>query len=141
MQTIEFKRLHRDAKIPSRAHVTDAGMDVYAINPVILNPGVTIVPLGFGVGIPHGWTMLIVPRSGLASDGITIANSPGVIDSGYRGEVKALLLNTLDEPYFIEKGDRIGQVLFMPVADIDFIEVENLTATDRGVKGIGGTGR
>src|ERR1700686_589586 len=110
-------RLRQDAQLPARAHPWDAGLDLIAVEAVHLEPGARgIVPTGIAVAIPVGWAGLVVPRSGLARrQGITLTNSPGLIDAGYRGEVQVLVINHDQTPHTIAVGERIAQLLLVPV--------------------------
>ncbi|MGH2965521.1 MAG: dUTP diphosphatase [Solirubrobacterales bacterium] len=132
------------ARLPGRAHDGDAGLDLYASEPVTLEPGERAsVATGIAVEIPQGHAGLVLPRSGLAArHGIALVNSPGLIDSGYRGEVRVLLLNTDRERRFeIEPGDRIAQLVVTPVAAAEPVESAELANTTRGDEGFGSTGR
>ena len=129
--------------MPSRAHDGDAGVDLYSAVDVELAPGQrALVPTGIAVAIPHGMVGLVHPRSGLAARvGLSIVNSPGTIDAGYRGEIKVLLVN-LDrhEPVDLRRGDRIAQLVVQRVERARFVEVEVLPASTRGAGGYGSTG-
>jgi dUTP pyrophosphatase len=132
------------ARIPSRAHTGDAGLDLHAAEAATLGPGERAsVGTGIAVEIPDGHAGLVLPRSGLsARHGIALVNAPGLIDSGYRGELRVLLLNTdRDEPFEIEPGARIAQLVVTPVADAEPFEVEELSESDRGGGGFGSSGR
>ena len=124
-----------------------AGMDVRAAvaedDPLVLNPGEkTMVPTGLSVAIPQGYEIQMRPRSGLAAKhGITCLNSPGTIDSDYRGELKVILINHGPEAFTIARGERIGQMLLAPVTRLVWEQVETLDETDRGAGGFGSTGR
>jgi dUTP pyrophosphatase len=136
-------RLRDDAVLPSRAHNGDAGFDLSACEEVTIGVGErAAVGTGIAVEIPDGHAGLVVPRSGLAlRHGISMVNAPGVIDAGYRGEVRLLLLNTDDEkPFTVEPGMRVGQLLVVPVADVDVVETDEVTATERGAGGFGSSG-
>ena len=136
-------RLRDDAVLPSRAHSGDAGFDLSACEEITIGVGErAAVGTGIAVEIPEGHAGLVVPRSGLAlRHGISMVNAPGVIDAGYRGEVRLLLLNTDNEtPFTVERGMRIGQLLVVPVADVDLVETDEVTATERGVGGFGSSG-
>jgi dUTP diphosphatase len=137
-------KLKSDAVLPSRAHEGDAGLDLYACEPAHLGPGERwSVGTGIGVEIPEGHAGLVLPRSGLARDhGISLVNSPGLIDSGYRGEVRVLLLNTDPaETFRIEPGERIAQLVIAPIVPADPVEVEALAESARGDGGFGSSGR
>ena len=124
-------------KAPLRAHYNDAGADVYSTQDILLEPHTTIkIPLGFGLELPDGFMACIFPRSGLTSKGI-ISNIPP-IDSGYRGEIHAIITNTTDNTYIINKNDRIGQLVILPIILCDFVEkLDNI----RGEGGFGSTGK
>jgi dUTP pyrophosphatase len=142
--TLRFSRLHEGAREPTRAHDGDAGYDLYAVEHATLAPGARAsVGTGIAVGIPEGWAGLVLPRSGLAArHGITIPNAPGLIDSGYRGEVRVLLLNTdPTEVFEVAPGDRIAQLLLVRHEAPDVLEVESLDVTVRGIGGFGSSGR
>lgn len=127
-----------------RAHAGDGGLDVAASEAVDLAPGArAAVPTGWAVAIPQGMAGLVVPRSGNAlRHGLTVANAPGVIDSGYRGELKVILINLGDQPVRVEEGDRIAQLVVMPVATGAAVQVDDLPGSDgRGQGGFGSTGR
>lgn len=138
------RRLRSDASIPARAHASDAGLDLHAAEPTRIPPGERAsVGTGIAVEIPRGHAGLVLPRSGLAArHGVTLVNSPGLIDSGYRGEIRVLLLNTdRHESFEIAPGDRIAQLLITPVADAAPVESSDLTASARGAGGFGSSGR
>lgn len=144
METIAFRRLRPDAVLPVRQHAGDAGLDLCAAEPVSLAPGErALVPTGLAVAIPDGWAGLVVPRSGLAMrHGIAVVNSPGTVDAGYRGELRVLLLNTdRATPFTAAAGERIAQLLLVPVALPAPVEVDDLGTSDRGTAGFGSTGR
>jgi dUTP pyrophosphatase len=121
-----------------------AGIDLSAAvsGPVVLEPGqIALIPCGFAMAIPHGYEAQVRPRSGLASRyGITMVNTPGTIDSDYRGEVHVPLINLSQQKFTIERGMRIAQMLVLPVPPVEIVEVEDLDATKRGHKGFGHTG-
>jgi dUTP pyrophosphatase len=142
--TLKFARLSDDAREPSRAHDGDAGYDLYAAEPATIGPGERLsVGTGIAVAIPDGWAGLVLPRSGLAArHGITLPNAPGLIDSGYRGEVRVLLLNTdARESFDIAPGDRIAQLLLVRHEAPELTEVDSLDETARGAGGFGSSGR
>ena len=137
------RRLHPDARVPRRAHDDDAGHDLHAVEAVTLPPGGrAMVATGIAVELPTGHAGWVVPRSGLAArHGIAIVNAPGLIDAGYRGELKVLLLNTdPSEPFEVRPGDRIAQLVVAPVAAPEIVELEELASTARGAGGFGSTG-
>jgi dUTP pyrophosphatase len=132
------------ATLPTRAHPGDAGLDLYASEPARLEPGARAsVGTGISVEIPDGHAGLVLPRSGLAArHGIALVNAPGLIDAGYRGEVRVLLLNTdRSEPFEIAPGDRIAQLLITPFAELVPTRARELSATSRGDGGFGSSGR
>ena len=140
---VEFKRLTPDGRAPERAHDNDAGHDLFAAEPVSIEPGQRAsVGTGIAVSIPEGHAGLVLPRSGLAArHGITLPNAPGLIDPGYRGEVRVLLLNTDPGATFeIEIGDRIAQLLLAPIDTPEFREAAALSDSVRGGAGFGSTG-
>ncbi|HEY5943685.1 MAG TPA: dUTP diphosphatase [Solirubrobacterales bacterium] len=137
-------KLKDEAVIPSRAHEGDAGLDLYACEAAHIGPGERwSVGTGVGVEIPEGHAGLVLPRSGLARDhGIALVNSPGLIDSGYRGEIRVLLLNTDPaETFRVEPGDRIAQLLLTPIATPAPVETTALSDSTRGEGGFGSSGR
>ncbi|WP_437584965.1 dUTP diphosphatase [Paramicrobacterium sp. CJ85] len=128
---------------PSYAHPTDAGADLTAAESVTLGPGErALVGTGVSIALPEGYAAFAVPRSGLAAKhGITIVNSPGTIDAGYRGEIKIILLNTdRSDTYRVNVGDRIAQLIIMPVTQARFVPVDTLPESSRGEGGFGSTG-
>jgi dUTP pyrophosphatase len=142
--TLKFTRLSEDAREPSRAHDGDAGYDLYALEAAVLGPGERAsVGTGIAVAIPDGWAGLVLPRSGLAAKhGITLPNAPGLIDAGYRGEVRVLLLNTdAAESFEVAPGDRIAQLLLVRHEAPELVEVQSLEETVRGAGGFGSSGR
>jgi len=143
-ETLRVLRLDDRARLPTRAHDGDAGLDLHALDAAVLGPGQRMsVATGIAVEIPSGHAGLVLPRSGLAArHGISVVNAPGLIDSGYRGEVRVLLLNTdRDEPFAIEAGARIAQLVVVAVASAEPIEVSALDDTARGAGGFGSSGR
>jgi dUTP pyrophosphatase len=137
---LPIRRLRAEAVVPRRAYEGDAGLDLSACERVELGPGErAVVGTGLAVAIPEGHAGFVQPRSGLASrHGITIVNTPGLVDSGYRGELRVVLLNTdREESFVVEPGMRIAQLVVVPVAEPDPIEVEELPASERGVRGFG----
>jgi dUTP pyrophosphatase len=141
---LPVKRLNDEARLPQRAHDGDAGLDLCACEAAHLGPGERwSVGTGIAIEVPEGHAGLVLPRSGLAREhGIALVNGPGLIDSGYRGEVRVLLLNTDPaETFRIEVGDRIAQLVIAPVAAAEVVEAEGLTETARGGGGFGSSGR
>jgi dUTP diphosphatase len=133
-------RLRDDARLPERAYAGDAGLDLAACERVDLAPGErAVVPTGIAVAIPEGFAGFVQPRSGLAArHGIAVVNSPGLIDSGYRGEIRVVLLNTDPERAFVaEACDRIAQLVVVPIPELDLVEVDELPPSERGVRGFG----
>jgi dUTP pyrophosphatase len=140
---LRIARLDERARLPTRAHDGDAGLDLYALEPVVLAAGERAsVPTGIAVEIPVGHAGLVLPRSGLAArHGISVVNAPGLIDSGYRGEVRVLLLNTdRARPFELDGGDRIAQLVRVPVALPTPTEVAALSDSERGAGGFGSSG-
>jgi len=144
MIDIRLKRLPHGDGLPLPAYATDhaAGLDVVAAEALTLAPGARhAVATGFAIAIPHGYEVQVRPRSGLAlKHGVTCLNTPGTIDSDYRGEVKVILANLGAEPFAIARGDRIAQLVPAPVLKARFAEVDELDATARGEGGFGSTG-
>jgi len=135
-----IRRLHEDAVVPDRAYEGDAGLDLAACERHELGPGErAVVGTGLAVEIPAGYAGFVQPRSGLAAKhGITILNSPGLVDSGYRGEVRVILLNTdRAETFVVEPGMRIAQLVILPIPELELVEVEKLPLSERGVRGFG----
>ena len=137
---LPIRRLRDDAVVPARAYDGDAGLDLASCERVTLGPGErALVGTGLAVAIPDGYAGFVQPRSGLAAQhGITIVNAPGLVDSGYRGELRVVLLNTdAAETFVVEPGMRIAQLVVMPVSAADPVEVEELPESERGVRGFG----
>jgi dUTP pyrophosphatase len=137
---VGVRRLREDAVLPSRAYDGDAGLDLAACDGLILDPGERAsVGTGIAVEIPEGYAGFVQPRSGLAArHGIGVVNSPGLIDSGYRGEIQVVLLNTdAREPFTVEPGMRIAQLVVAPVASVRLVEVDELATSERGARGFG----
>ena len=141
---ILIQRLDGGLQLPERAHPGDAGFDLRSTVDLVLAPGErAMVPTGIAVAIPLGYAGLVQPRSGLAArHGVGIVNTPGLIDAGYRGEIKVIAIN-LDptEPFEIRRGDKIAQIVFYPVPEAKLIEVDELPSSDRGEGGFGSSGR
>jgi dUTP pyrophosphatase len=140
MIELPVRRLREDAVLPGRAYDGDAGFDLAACDRVELAPGErAAVGTGLAVAIPEGFAGFVQPRSGLASrHGLSIVNTPGLVDSGYRGELRVLLLNTDRERSFtVEPGMRIAQLVVLPVPDVSLVEVDELPESARGVRGFG----
>jgi dUTP pyrophosphatase len=141
---LRVRRLRDEARLPSRAHDGDAGLDLYAAEHTTIEPGErATVATGIAIEVPAGHAGLVLPRSGLAArHGIALVNAPGLIDSGYRGEVRVLLLNTdRTEAFEISTGDRIAQLVLSPVTEADPVEVAELAGTARDDGGFGSSGR
>lgn len=140
MIEVGVRRLRDDAVLPGQAYEGDAGLDLAACEEIELGPGErAVVPTGIAVDIPSGYAGFVQPRSGLAArHGIGVVNSPGLIDSGYRGEIRVVLLNTDSvETFTVEPGMRIAQLVVAPVASVRLVEVEELAASERGARGFG----
>jgi len=141
--SLRVRRLDGRARLPTRAYPGDAGLDLYALEDAVLAPGERAsVRTGVAVEIPDGRAGLVLPRSGLAAKhGIALVNAPGLIDAGYRGEVRVLLLNTdRSAPFEIAPGDRIAQLVLVRVETPEVVEVEELALSERGVGGFGSSG-
>jgi dUTP diphosphatase len=137
---VPVRRLRPDAHLPERAYEGDAGMDLSACEAVTIEPGErAVVPTGLAVEIPDGYAGFVQPRSGLAvRHGIGIVNSPGLIDSGYRGEIRVVLINTdREERFTVEPGMRIAQLVIQPVVSARLVEVDELATSERGSHGFG----
>jgi len=138
-------RLDPDLPLPAYARDGDAGIDLLARDGVVLAPGGgrALVPTGVAIALPPGYAGFVQPRSGLAlRHGVTCLNSPGLIDSGYRGELKVVLVNTdPKEEFVVTRGERIAQLVVQAVETVRFVEVTDLDASDRGDRGFGSTGR
>jgi dUTP pyrophosphatase len=142
---IRVQRLDPDLPLPAAQHDHDAGHDLHARDDVTLVPGGgrAIVPTGIVIAIPPGYAGFVLPRSGLAlKHGVTCLNTPGLIDSQYRGELKVLLVNTdPSEPYTVHRGDRVAQLVIQAVQAVEWLEVPDLDSTARDAYGFGSTGR
>jgi dUTP pyrophosphatase len=142
-ETLRVRRLDPRATLPTRAYPGDAGLDLYALDAVVLEPGERqSVPTGIAVEIPDGQAGLVLPRSGLAARfGVALVNAPGLIDAGYRGEVRILLLNTdRHTSVMLSPGDRIAQLVLVRVQTPDVVEVQELELSERGAGGFGSSG-
>ena len=140
---VPLQLLHPEAKVPGCAYGPgDAGLDLYSVARMTLREGErAMVPTGIAVAIPNGYAGFVQPRSGLAADhGITLTNSPGLIDSNYRGEIMVIMQNTGHEDFEVEVGDRIAQLVMVPVEYIELVPMEKLPDTERGDKGFGSSG-
>ncbi len=142
---IPIRRVDSSAPLPSQGHADDAGYDLHASDDVVLEPGGgrAAVPTGIAVAIPPGYAGFVQPRSGLAlKHGITCLNTPGLIDSGYRDEIRVILVNTDPaEKYEVHRGDRIAQLVIQRVEDVSWVEADDLPASERAEGGFGSTGR
>jgi dUTP pyrophosphatase len=127
------------ARMPERAYTGDAGLDLACCDAFELGPGQrAVVPTGLAVAIPEGYAGFVQPRSGLAArHGIAVVNSPGLIDAGYRGEVQVVLLNTGDEPFVAEAGERIAQLVVLQTPELEVVETDELPESERGARGFG----
>jgi dUTP pyrophosphatase len=135
-----MKRLRPEAVVPRRAYSGDAGMDLSSCERIELAPGErALVPTGLAIAIPEGYAGFVQPRSGLAAKhGISIVNTPGLVDSGYRGELLVNLVNTDQaEPFVVEPGMRIAQLVILPIPELELVEVDELPESERGVRGFG----
>jgi dUTP pyrophosphatase len=139
MIDLPIQRLRPEAVVPARAYAGDAGLDLAACERLVLAPGErAMVGTGLAIAIPDGHAGFVQPRSGLAAKhGITIVNTPGLVDSGYRGELKIILLNTGREPFAVEPGMRIAQLVVLPIPDVAPREVAELPESERGARGFG----
>ena len=141
--TLKFKRIHPDAVLPAYAHPSDAGMDMRSVADMTVPArGRALVPTGLVVLLPPLYEAQVRPRSGLAlKHGITVLNTPGTIDSGYRGEIGVILFNSSDVDFQVKKGDRVAQVVIAPVTQPVIEEAQEIDETDRGAGGFGSTGK
>ena len=141
---LPIKRLDPDLPLPKYAKEGDAGCDLLSAEDLTINAGGgrALVPTGLALAIPEGYAGFVQPRSGLAvKNGVTVLNTPGLIDSGYRGELKVLLINTdPSEPFDIVRGERIAQLVIQKVEQVEFDEVDSLPSSERGEGGFGSTG-
>jgi dUTP pyrophosphatase len=141
--SLRVRRLDAGARLPSRAYPGDAGLDLYALEEVVLEPGARAsVRTGIAVEIPGGQAGLVLPRSGLAArHGIALVNAPGLIDAGYRGEIRVLLLNTdRRESFTVQSGERIAQLVLVRIETPEVVEVHELAVSERGAGGFGSSG-
>ena len=144
MTKIQIKKLFNEVLIPKYETPGSSGMDIaaYLKQDILINPGdKTMVPTGFSLSVPQGYEVQIRPRSGLAAKkGITVLNTPGTIDSDYRGEIKVILINLSKDVFVIKNGERIAQMVICPIEQVTVEEVKELSETDRGTSGFGSTG-
>lgn len=136
---IRIKKTDASAKLPTKAHATDAGFDLYACSRKYDVHGNAVYGTGVAMEIPEGYVGLVFPRSSIANTDLLLSNAVGVIDSGYRGEIMAKFKVLHSNAY--EAGDRIAQIIIMPYPDVQFEEVEELSTSDRGTGGYGSTGK
>jgi len=141
--TLRFKRIHPEAILPAYAHASDAGMDVRSVADLVIPAGGrALVPTGLVAIIPPMYEIQVRPRSGLAlKHGVTVLNTPGTIDSGYRGEIGVILANFGDKDFPVAKGDKVAQLVFAPVVQPEIEETDTIDETDRGAGGFGSTGK
>ncbi|MAG21961.1 MAG: dUTP diphosphatase [Candidatus Diapherotrites archaeon] len=139
---VRVKRLSKDVKMPGYAHAGDAGVDLYATQETSIEPGaIALVPTGIKIALPEGFEAQVRPKSGLAlNHGLTVLNTPGTIDAGYRGEIGVIIVNHGKEEFKIEKGKKIAQMVFNKVEKAELEEVDELDETQRGEGGFGSTG-
>lgn len=140
--TVKFRKSSPDAILPSYAHPGDAGMDVRSVEELVIPPGGrSLVHTGLVMMLPQGYEAQVRPRSGLAlKNGVTVLNTPGTIDEGYRGEVGVILANFGSEPFKVEKGAKIAQIVVAPCTRAEIVETAEVDETDRGAGGFGSTG-
>ena len=137
---LKVKRIHPDARLPLYQHQGDAGLDLFsAVDDIVKAGEVKPIPTGIKVAVPEGHVALVWDKSGISLKGIH--RLAGVVDSGYRGEVRVVLANLGNEPFVIEKGMKIAQLLIQPVTRVEVVETENLEETSRGENGFGSTGK
>jgi len=137
---LKVQRIHEDAKLPLYQHKGDAGLDIFSSIDCVLQAGqVKPIPTGIKVAVPEGYVGLVWDKSGISLKGVH--RLAGVIDSGYRGEVRVVMVNLGDKPFFVEKGMKIAQLLIQPVSEVKVAEVEELEKTPRGEEGFGSTGK
>lgn len=141
--TVRFKRIHPDAALPSYAHEGDAGMDVRSVEDATIPAGGRLlVHTGLVMALPPGYEAQVRPRSGLAlKHGVTVLNTPGTVDAGYRGEVGVILANFGDAPFEVRKGDKVAQLVIAPVTRALVEETDSVDDTERGAGGFGSTGK
>ena len=140
--TLRFRKIHPDAVLPSYAHPSDAGMDVRSVEDLTIAPGKrALVHTGLVMLLPPMYEAQVRPRSGLAlKSGVTVLNTPGTIDAGYRGEVGVILANFGEADFQVKKGDKIAQIVIAPVTQPEIVETTEVDETDRGSGGFGSTG-
>ncbi|MBB6624422.1 dUTP diphosphatase [Clostridium gasigenes] len=140
--SLKVERIHKDAILPRSAHSGDAGLDLYSVENIVITPGESaLIKTGIKIELPEQTEAQVRPRSGLALKfGITVLNTPGTIDEGYRGEVGVILINHSKNSFTVEKGMKIAQMVVKPVWKVDIIEVEKLSSSERAEGGFGSTG-
>ena len=145
MVKILVKKFDKNIKLPAYKTSGSSGMDLvaYIKNKIIISPGkIVMIPTGIAVAIPKNYEIQIRPRSGLAAkNNISVLNTPGTVDSDYRGEIKIILINLGKKPFVIKSGDRIAQMVLCPISKVKFLEMESLPKTIRGKGGFGSTGK
>lgn len=139
---LKVQRIHKDAKLPLQATQGDAGMDLFSIDSLEIKPGQRqMVKTGIKIELEEGYEAQVRPRSGLALKyGVTVLNSPGTIDAGYRGEIAVILINHGQEVFAVEKSMRIAQLVIQAIPTVELVEVEELSQSERGEKGFGSSG-
>jgi dUTP pyrophosphatase len=139
---VKVKKVHEDAVVPQYARAGDAGADLRSVeNVAIANGERGLIPTGIAIELPFGHEAQIRSKSGITyKQGVIVGNSPGTIDEGYRGEIKVILFNLSGETFCVKKGDKIGQMVIKPVEQADFLEVDELSDSERGEGGFGSTG-
>lgn len=137
---MDLQQLDFDLPVPGYAHPGDAGLDLYAAQSGLVTGDTALIPTGVAVAVPNGHVGLVCPRSGLSKHGVTVANAPGVVDSGYRGELMVRLTTTSNTPYRVHFGDRVAQLLIIPILRPKITLVNTLDNTERGTNGMGSTG-
>ena len=139
---VRIRRLNPEARLPRYEHPGDSGADLYSTGGYVLDPfGRIAVPTGLAAEVPAGFELQVRPKSGLAlGDGVTVLNSPGTVDSGYRGEIKVILVNLGSRPYRVAAGQKVAQLVLAPVIRAEFAEVGELSPSERGSGGFGSTG-
>lgn len=142
MYSLNVKKLNEDAILPNYAHKGDAGLDIYSVEEYEINPGDrALVKTGIAIELPENTEAQIRPRSGLAlKHGITLLNTPGTIDEGYRGEIGVIVINLGKEAFKVTKGMKIAQMVIKPILTVEIKEIKELSDTDRGIGGFGSTG-
>jgi len=139
---LKIKKLDNSATIPEYKSSQASGMDLYSLYDSVIHPnGIQIVETGIAIELPKGYEGQVRPRSGLATKGITVMNTPGTIDNDYRGEIKVILINHANTSFFITRGDKIAQLVIAKTYKVDLEEVEELNETVRGEDGFGSTGK